>query len=195
MDCADSLRKICADSRITESVANGLIRQAEFLKRWKEEIRPATPTETARVRSLQKISELADKLKNAIDGLEFEDRLALDSEFFSYDDMLDTGTPARELDLGGYVVPRITIAASRAIERIPSSGKAGAAKLIHRQADFIRCIASEVMPAGIVPTHTGVFRKICEAVFKAAGVPYSDKAHRYFMEHVRPSFRDAGYSL
>ena len=195
MAYANSLEKICADERISESVAEGLARQAAYLKRWKDEVRPATPTETGRARSLQKISELADKLKNAIEALEFEDRLALDSEFFSQNDLLTDTTPSRELDLGGFLVPRITMAASRAIERIPGKGEAGAQALSHRQADFIRCVASELKPAGIVPAHTGFFREICEAVFEAAGVTYPERAHRYFMEHIRPALKESGYSL
>ena len=195
MAYANSLEKICSDARISESVAEGLIWQAAYLKRWKDEVRPAAPTKTGRARSLQKISELADKLKNAIEALEFEDRLALESEFFNQIDPLTDTTPAHEIDLGGFVVPKITMAASRAIERIPGRGEAGAQALSHRQADFIRCIASELKSAGIVPAHTGFFREICEAVFEAAGVTYPERAHRYFMEHIRPALKEFGYCL
>lgn len=196
MTLANSLERICADSgRISESVAIGLKRQAEHLKCWRDEIRPATLTEKGRVNSLRKISELADKLKIAINSLEFQDRVALDSEFFNPSYLLNETIPAHELDLGGFVVPQLKTAACRAIDRIPDSEKAGAQKTIDRQADFIRCIASTLKPAGIVPAHTGFFREVCEAVFEAAGVPYSDKAHRYFMKDVRPSLREAGYCL
>lgn len=191
MDCADSLREICVDDRITESVAIGLRRQAELLKRWKEEVGLGAP-ESSRVKSLQKVTEFADKLKNAIEALDFHDRMALDNEFFNLNDLLSGRALAHELDLGSIVVPQITIAASRAIERIQNNEKSGRDR---RVADLIRCIASELKPAGIVPAHHGFFREICEAVFEAAGLPYPDKAHRYFMEHIRPECKAKGYCL
>lgn len=195
MTLANSLEKICADSRITESVAIRLRMQSEHLKCWRDEIRPTTLTEKDRVKSLKKICELAEKLKITIEALEFQDRMALDSEFFSPSDLLDENIPTRELDLGGFVVPKIGIAAFRAIERIQDSEKAGRKEISHRLADFIRCIASELKPAGIVPAHSGFFREICMAVFEDADVTYSDKAHRYFMAHVRPELKAAGYCL
>lgn len=130
----------------------------------------------------------------------FGDRLALDGAYFEPDgsailDAVEAGAEPGQFDLGGSTLPRVQQAAVRVQKGIVGAGKAGAPSMTARQADFIRWIAQSVKPAGVVPSNSGHFRDLCEAVFLAGGMTLPDRALRYFMKEIRPHLKADGCCL
>lgn len=194
------LRRLCVEYKVPNEVEEVLLRQAEFIAEWRSSIRPESKTPSQRAGSLKRIADLAEKLKEQIESLPFSDRLALDNAYFEPDrpvilDAVEGGADPRQFDLGGFVLPELQRAAISVERQIRGVGKTGAQSLTERQADFIRCIAQSVKPAGLVPAHTGQFLDLCMAIFDAGGVTFPERAMRHFMKEIRPSLRSAGYCL
>lgn len=199
---ASALDEICADTEaIPPDVALELRQQVVNLRMWRDELMTTKPTRTQRVNALNAIAKLAEQMEQAVNDLGLEDQVALDAEFFEVPGdgvwfrALVEVLPVRALDLGGFVIPHVAQAARAAADRIPGASGPGREKMTDRQADLIRCIASAVKPAGMVPAHTGIFREVCEAVFAEAGMTFPERALRHFMQHLRPRYQAGGWCL
>jgi hypothetical protein len=197
---SERLRRLCVEYRVPASVEDALKRQAGYIAAWRSKVLPVDRTPTQRANALKRIETMAEKLKKEIEGLTFADRWVLDDVYFDLEgprffDALESGADLTQLDLGGFVLPELQRAAATVRSRIPGVGKAGAQPLTERQADFIRCIAQSVKPAGLVPASTGKFYELCAAVFDAGGMTMPDRALRYFMKTIRPQLFAAGYCL
>ncbi|MBK6367059.1 MAG: hypothetical protein IPF65_07310 [Polaromonas sp.] len=140
-------------------------------------------------------------MRRAIEGLTFVDRNALDNEFFGVDEpnflkCFEFVGDARSFDLAGSLIPCIEAAAQKTQARFVGAGLAGAPKLTERQADFIRCIAGALKPAGITPSNSGKFLEFCNIIFEAAGFHDApERAMKYFMKNLHPEMKVRGYSL
>lgn len=204
---AKRLRELCAEYSLPAAVEAGLFDQVRYLALWKDQILPATLTPKQQAEALTRVKNLALALETEIKGLPFDLKGQLDSEYFGHfgsaelakrhEHCLELGYDATKLDLGHSVAPDIAAAAQRALEALSLDKErhSGRQPITHRQAEFIRCIAQCVMPAGIAPNTGAKFRSLCEAVFAAAGLTFPDKALRYFVKSIRPQLRAAGYCL
>ncbi|WP_439113732.1 hypothetical protein [Hydrogenophaga sp.] len=194
------LRRRCAEFEISEQVEVKLSQQAKFIAEWRSSIYPNDLTPTRRAKALARIEAMAKKLAEEIEGLPFGDRLALDGAYFEPDrpailDAVEAGAEPEQFDLGGFVLPRLQQAAAHVQKGIIGVGKAGAPPMTERQADFIRCIAQSLKPAGVAPSNSGRFRDLCDAVFLAGGMTLPDRALRLFMKEIRPWLKADGYCL
>lgn len=195
-----ALRKLCEIHRISPDVVSALEWQAGHLRTFKDEILPPPQTPTRRAKALERVATLAAELRGAIEELPFDERLALDNEFFGVDepgfpDAFELVGDARAFDLGGDTVPGIERAAQAVLARLTGVHAAGAPKVTERYADFIRCIAQELKPANIAPAATGKFEELCGAVFEEAGLTLSERAMRYFLKNMRPALKASGRCL
>lgn len=196
----NELHKLCESYRISAGVESALKRHVEELRLFKKEILPKSQTATQSAKALLQIETLAAKLRKAVVGLTFLDRMALDDEYFGVDDpgfdqaFERTGDHCA-FDLAGKLIPGIEDAARNVRERIKDAGKAGAPKVTERQADFIRCIAQTLKRASIAPSLSGPFEEFCCTVFEDAGVTLPERAMKHFMQKIRPSLQAAGYCL
>lgn len=196
----DSLRGLCEKYGISPAIEAQLNKQIEYLRLFKNEIQPNTITETQQAKALEEIQTYANKLKGAIEALQWEDRMALDNEFFGvnqpgFSEIFYLVNDSQAFDLAGQMLPRLERAAKTTRERIANVGKSGRPTITARQADFIRCIAQNLKQADIKPSHTGKFLEICTAILEEVGLALPDRAIRYFMKEMRPSLKASGYCL
>lgn len=194
----DLLRRRCAEFEVSERVEKKLTQQAGYIAMWRSSILPNDMTPTQRAKALGRVGSMAKKLAEEIEGLPFFDRSALDDVYFGVPAMLEAveaGADPDQFDLGGFVLPRLQQAAAHVQKNIAGTGKAGAPAMTERQADFIRCIAQSVKPAGITPSTSGKFRDLCEAVFLAGGMTLPERALRRFMKTIRPHQKANGHCL
>lgn len=189
---------LCKRIKVLASVEVKLGHQVDYLRIFKHQILPNTPTVTERAISLKRIETLAVEMKKAVESLSLDDRLALDDEFFNAELSAwwnsDGGDP-EAFDLAGRLLPRVAKSAISVRERIKGIGQPGAQKMTERQVEFIRCIAQAVKPAGIVPSLTGQFAEVCQAVYADAGLTVPERAMKFFMSKIRPKTKAAGYCL
>lgn len=208
-DSASALRALCAEYKLSTQVCKRLEDLVRDLADWKQALQDMTMTAKTRATALQSVGAAALELQRSIESLPFDLRMKLDNCYFGLDsqegeaaivELLEAGLiESKGLDLGAGLVPSIIDAVECAMQ---ASGLAGAAaqrpgrqSTVEMQADFIRCIATHVKPAGMVPSNAGRFRRLCEALFHAAGLTLSDRALRHFMTERRPTLKAGGFCL
>lgn len=196
----DRFHELCVKHSISQEIECRLWRQVEYLSTFKKEIFPESKTATQRAKALEEIEKLAEKLAKAVEALSFGDRCAIDNTYFGvdlpgFDDVHALVDDACAFDLGETIIPGIGAAAKAVRDSLAGVGVKGAAETVSRHADFVRCIAFELMKANIKPSYGGIFLDFCKVIFEAAGVTLSEKPIRYFMQKMRPSLKAAGYCL
>lgn len=191
---------LCDKYDISDDVKYDLELLVAQLSIFKNEILPSSQTETQRAKALQRIEALSAKLRSAIEGLSFEDRSALDCEYFGvnepgFEEVHSRVGNSRSFDLVDHLLPDFEALVRTVRDRIKGIGESGQPPMTERQADFIRCIAQVVKRANIAPSYSGRFLEICTAVFNDAGLSFPDRAIRHFMKTLRPNLKASGYCL
>lgn len=199
-NCAKRLYELCVKHDISDDVKYDLKMLVEHLHIFKKEILPSTQTVTQRAKTFQKIEALSAKLRTAIEGLSFEDRSALDCEYFGlnepgFEDVYYLVGNSRSFDVAGHLLPSIEVSVRSVRDNLRDVRKPGQPPMTERQVDFIRCIAQYLKRANIAPSYSGPFLEICTAVFEGAGLTLPDRAIRHFMKKLRPSLKASGYCL
>ena len=195
-----ALYELCAKHEISDYVKYDLEMQVEHLRIFKNVILPITQTATQRAKAFTQIEALLAKLRSAIEELSFEDRSALDNEYFGIDepgfeDVYEVVGNPLAFDVAGHLIPAIEASVRGVRGRLQGVGKSGQPPITEKQADCIRCIAQTLKRADIAPSYSGVFIEFCTAMFKDAGLTVPDRAIRHFMEKLRPALKVAGYCL
>ena len=196
----EDLDSVCRRCAIPQDVRAKLDEVVGYLKTFKSELLPTSKTATQRAAAFKLVEKRAVELSDAITALEFLDRSALDNEYFVVDEpdfeaAHSLASSSHVFDIAGLHLPALAKAAKAVRGRIDGAGKSGAPKSAERHADFIRCIAQALRPTGIPLTYSGDFSEICGAVYLAAGVVPPDRAVRFFLKHIRPELKAAGYCL
>jgi len=188
------LHRVCKMYGIPIHVESKLQGLVEDMRMVKAKVWAKSKTAGERKDKFEQIEHLAFKLKMAIMGLKFEDRAALDSEYFGYPGdphfnlMLELVEDPKVLDLAGSLIPDVENAARNVRSTIKGVG------IIARHADFIRCIAQALELTNIKQKD---FNEVSIAVFLDAKVAMSDSAMKYFTKNIRPKMRknDAADSI
>jgi len=197
----DKIHALCQKCKISKDVEADLEIQVSYLRMFKTKILPASQTESQRAKAFQQIELLAAKLKQAIEGLTFGDRAALDDQFFFVGDIrvLDSTLELVEdpsvFDLAGSLIPRIEGAAKDVRGRLQGVGQPSRPKVTGRQAEYVMCIAKVLKRANITPAYSGPFFELCTAAFEDAGLTLPDRAIRHFMQKMRPNLKADGFCL
>ena len=153
----NTVHTLCQRYKILGDVESDLEIQVGYLRIFKKNILPNSQTETQRAKTLQQIETLAAKLKQAVEGLTFSDRSALDDQFFFGADtrVFDSANELIEdvgcFDLAGSLIPCIEAAAKDVRGRLQDVGQPSRPKVTERQADYIRCIAQTLKRAALCP--------------------------------------------
>lgn len=180
-----ALRQACAEYQLAPEVEAGLLEQVRNLERFKGEKLVLTKAE--QVASLVEVANKAHALRRAIEDLPYDLRASLDYAFFreggpGFLQFADTQFDVAAFDVGGFIVPRIEAVARHACEQ-SAKLKGGRPQTVPRLAEHILCISRVLSPAGIECAGDGAFRDLCEAVFEAAGVSFSERAFAHFLRH------------
>lgn len=182
----NELHRACKMYGISIHVESTLQRLVEDMRMVKAEVWAKSKTAGERKDKFEQIEHLAFKLKLAIMGLTFEDRMALDSEYFGYPGdphfnlVLELVEHPKVFDLAGTLIPDVENAARNVRGTIKDVG------IIARHADFIRCIAQALELTNIKKKD---FNEVSIAVFLDAKVAMSDRAMKYFTKNIRPKMR------
>ena len=205
------LHYVCKRLGIPFQVEERLQRVVNDLYVFQEVTFPAS-NKTQRVEELRQVANLAFQLTQAIKGLTFEDRRALENEYFTRpgdppgceivtDGVMLPRDPRylpvepRYFALPSKVIPDIENAAKNVCAKIEGAGKAGRPKVIDRYADFIKHIAMTLKPTNIAIGRGNTFKDVCCAVFSDAGLTLSDKAMEYFNINILLKLRAEGRCL
>lgn len=177
-----------------------LVNAVEHLAYFERDDKPKIKTEGERLASVAAVEAAAAQLRDAIERLEMRDFIGLNGHLWNIPDF----PYAQDVELYGRMVSAQRLAcqiaaAARAYsaesERDGNGGK-GRKQTRSAYAGHIAALAHQLMPFNVVPGDGGPFRRLCDAVFSAAGVGATAQgAIKYFNAELRPGYKARGGCL
>lgn len=172
-----------------------LVNAAEHLAYFERDYKPKIKTEGERFDSVAAVEAAAAQLRDALENLGTGDFSGLDDHLFRIPNFpsADHCEPLFSHAVSAQRLACQIAAAARAyraeIERDGNGGK-GRKQTRGAYAGHIAVMAHQLMPFKVVPGDNGPFRRLCDAVFLAAGVGANAQgAIKYFVKKCAPITR------
>jgi hypothetical protein len=194
----DVLRLACKQDDVSQGVWNVLSWQVIGLADFELNQKIGIKTEKQKIESIKLVEKTAIALRDAMDNLADGDMLSLSEKLFRLgikiitvdDDPLFAHAYAAQDS-----VCAVAAAAKLSLEDIKAAGANGLGRKKTKSAYdiFIARIAHQTMPFNLPLGGGGIFRRLCDAVFLAAGVrATSEGAIKHFMKNTQPHMYSNG---
>jgi len=179
-DKAAELKRFCASLEIVGDKYENFYHMAAVIASNEIDDRNV-PTNKARMNYLERALDLSAKLSKAIDQIYFEDKIEIAPlrgilhKDFSLMNVLD--------DFRDDI--------NKQMEKLQKKGVNGRRKTLEMRALFVGFLWEYAEQAGFTLGRNNDFHRLCDAVFRAAGVPAeAEGALRYFIEKGAPPLED-----
>lgn len=193
------LLQVCRELGIPDPIGEGVFMAALQLHEFEEDRGRFRRSPAQRCRDLESVARLARHLNTAVQGLDFDDRRCIDSEFeaSALQIHLDPPNPLeavfrRDLRMSnvlriGDVLLTLAAIAHAQRETVAEPERGGAPPVLRFHAQCLTEVARLAHLHGIKLGQNQDFLCLCEAIFKAAGVTSGpENAIRYFMREMAP---------
>ena len=188
------IESACKAESLGEEAVKILTTIAIELATFEKSRKPKMRTVKNRLTALDKVIEASALLDTAIANLDFDEILMLDGNL-ACSRLFPADTNPFDLELIRQVrntINAVTQAAQNVIEDMNKRGlkASGRISTVKEYAGYILLIANNLKIFGVVPGDGGPFRRLCDAVFSAAGThSLSQGPIKYFLSELRPSFQ------
>lgn len=200
MHKVQALSEACNRENLPPAAFDVLVNAVEHLAYFERDDKPNIKTEGERLAAVAAVEEAAAQLRDAIERLEMGGFMRLNEHLWSIPDFPE----AQDVEVGGRVVSAQRLAcqiaaaarAYRAQLECDGNGGKGRKQTRGAYAGHIAAMAHQLMPFKVIPGDGGPFRRLCDAVFLAAGVSStSEGAIKHFKAEMRRDYKARGMSL